>query len=70
MTNLSLLFACPCCGNKSFSEVNAYEICDFCGWEDDPIQRSDPEFEGGANIQSLSQARERWLAQQNQPRRR
>jgi hypothetical protein len=64
MTNVSQRYACPCCGNKTLSEVDVYEICDICGWEDDPTQRNDPEFEGGANNESLSQAREMWLSQQ------
>lgn len=30
------------------------------GWEDDPVQSSYPEFEGGANELSLNQARTSW----------
>ena len=51
---------CPCCQQHFFSERNAYEICPVCGWEDDPVQRRDPDFEGGANKLSLNQAREQY----------
>ena len=48
---------CPCCGQHYFSEQGAYEICPVCGWEDDPLQRKDPDFAGGANTLSLNDAR-------------
>lgn len=48
---------CPCCGQHYFTEKNAYEICPVCGWEDDPVQRRDPDFAGGANTLSLNEAR-------------
>ena len=48
---------CPCCGQHYFTEKNAYEICPVCGWEDDPVQRRDPDFAGGANACSLNEAR-------------
>lgn len=49
---------CPCCGRHRFEEVDFYEICPVCGWEDDPLQRDEPDYEGGANEMSLNQARE------------
>ena len=48
---------CPCCGQFVFEEKGAYEICPVCGWEDDPYQRRNPDFAGGANSLSLNQAR-------------
>lgn len=50
---------CPCCGYLTFTAEDAghYDICDVCFWEDDPIQAEDPDFEGGANVPSLNQAR-------------
>ncbi|MDQ0472436.1 CPCC family cysteine-rich protein [Labrys wisconsinensis] len=53
---------CPCCASASLSEEGAYEICPACGWEDDPVQRADPDYAGGANAPSLNQARQAWLA--------
>lgn len=48
---------CPCCGKYAFEEKGAYEICPVCGWEDDPYQRRNPDFAGGANTLSLNEAR-------------
>ncbi|MDO3617323.1 CPCC family cysteine-rich protein [Ralstonia pseudosolanacearum] len=52
---------CPCCEEKTLSERDGYEICPICLWEDDPIQSSDPLYEGGANGCSLVEARNRWV---------
>lgn len=48
---------CPCCNRYRLDEAGKYEICPICKWEDDPIQRANPDFEGGANKQSLNAAR-------------
>ena len=45
---------CPCC-NKSI--VSDYAFCKVCGWQNDPVQKENPDFAGGANIQSLNNAR-------------
>ncbi|NLJ72316.1 MAG: hypothetical protein GX333_04800 [Syntrophomonadaceae bacterium] len=48
---------CPCCQKKTLTEGSGlYEICPICGWEDDPVQRADPYFSGGANEMSLKEA--------------
>ena len=26
---------CPCCGFPTLEELNGYEICELCSWEDD-----------------------------------
>jgi hypothetical protein len=54
------LNACPCCGNKTLTERNNYEICEVYGWEDDDIQSDDPDFTDGANHISLNEARAAW----------
>ena len=54
------LIPCPCCGSKTLSESGVYEICDVCGWEDDPVQSANPNYAGGANKQSLNEARKAW----------
>lgn len=51
---------CPVCGKYEFEEEGSYDICEVCGWEDDSLQMSDPEYEGGANEMSLNQARAAW----------
>lgn len=53
-------YRCPVCGKHHFREIGAYEICPVCGWEDDPLQRREPDLEGGANSLSLNEARLRF----------
>jgi hypothetical protein len=55
-------FACPCCGYLTIAELGGYEICPVCGWEDDPVQAEDPLYGGGANEESLSEARANFVA--------
>lgn len=58
------LFPCPCCGVAEMSEPGCFEICDTCGWEDDPAQEGDLDLAGGANQLSLNQARVSWKGSQ------
>lgn len=53
-------YLCPCCGSRTLGELGSYELCDVCGWEDDPVQSADPEYAGGANGENLNSARKRW----------
>ncbi len=53
-------FLCPVCGASVAGESGTYEICDVCGWEDDPASRDDPAARGGANVGSLDDARRAW----------
>jgi len=47
---------CPCCGFKTLDEKpETFSVCQVCFWEDDPVQRDDPDYEGGANRVSLQQ---------------
>jgi len=52
-------FACPCCGYLTLPEPpgGTYDICPVCYWEDDPVQFRDPTYAGGANRESLEEAR-------------
>ncbi|MBE6136312.1 MAG: hypothetical protein E7181_03500 [Erysipelotrichaceae bacterium] len=44
---------CPVCGEYVFPNLNSYDICPVCGWEDDEV------FDGGgANGISLEEAKE------------
>lgn len=52
---------CACCGEESLPANSEFEICPVCGWEDDDIQNSDPQFEGGANDMCLEQARKAYF---------
>lgn len=54
------LYPCPCCSSRTLGALGSYEICDVCGWEDDPVQSADPDYAGGANHENLNSARRRW----------
>jgi hypothetical protein len=55
-------FACPCCGQLTLDEEppGTYDICRECGWEDDLVQFNDHDYRGGANSESLREARENY----------
>ncbi len=44
---------CACCG----AETEKHDICLNCGWQDDNVQNSDPDYRGGANKMSLNEAK-------------
>ena len=46
---------CKCCGKYTIDKDSIYDICSNCGWESDPIQEDNPNYEGGANELSLNQ---------------
>ncbi|GHA65671.1 membrane protein [Formosimonas limnophila] len=52
-------FPCPCCGYLVWDYPDGtFEICDICLWQDDPIQKNEPNYSGGANDVSLNKAKE------------
>lgn len=53
-----LRYTCPCCGYKTLDEpaIGTFDICELCDWEDDLVQNSDPDYEGGANGICLREA--------------
>lgn len=57
-------FPCPVCGYLTFDEEppGTYDVCAVCFWEDDEIQFRDPDYAGGANEVSLSDARKNFEA--------
>ena len=40
---------CPVCGKTIFEEDDSYDICEFCGWEDNAYQEDHPYTGGGPN---------------------
>lgn len=52
-------FPCPCCGYLTLDQEppGTFQICEVCNWEDDNVQYEATSFEGGANKESLIQAR-------------
>lgn len=48
---------CPVCEQHRYRYDDFFEVCPVCGWEDDGVQRDDPDYGGGANHMSVNQAR-------------
>ena len=40
---------CPVCGRTIFREYDSYDVCEFCGWEDNAYQEEHPYAGGGPN---------------------
>lgn len=59
-----VLHPCPCCGfrTRPDEEPGSYDICNTCGWEDDFVQYHEPDRRGGANAESLNEARAAFAA--------
>lgn len=51
---------CMCCGEDMIEERGSFEICETCGWEDDPLQSADPYLTGGANFYCLKEYQTIW----------
>ena len=51
---------CPVCQKYEFEDMGSFDICPFCGWEDDELQLKDPNYEGGANELSLNLYRQKY----------
>lgn len=48
---------CPCCESLTIEEPGGYDICLVCWWEDDELDREEPDGISGPNGLSLNQAR-------------
>jgi Cysteine-rich CPCC len=59
-----ILHPCPCCSFRTMREEwrGTYELCPVCNWEDDGVQYDDPDYRGGANEESLNEARAAFFA--------
>jgi hypothetical protein len=57
--SMPILHPCPCCGFRTLAEEErgSYALCPVCGWEDDRLQHDDPDYAGGANVESLNEKR-------------
>lgn len=54
-------YHCSCCNYRTLDDgPGCFDICPVCYWEDDYIQRDDPNYRGGANDISLNEARENY----------
>ncbi len=57
---LAGVHACAVCGQACEGEVDDHTGCDNCGWESNSMQEDEPDYRGGANDVSLSDARENY----------
>ncbi|MBQ8908743.1 MAG: hypothetical protein IJY90_00420 [Clostridia bacterium] len=57
-------YKCKVCGMGNIEQ--SYDICQFCGWEDDDIQNEQPDYMGGANHMSLNQYKKFWKENKEQ----
>jgi len=60
---MNKIYTCPCCGEKTLPDIGEFDICNICKWQDDPLQRDDPNDDMGANTQSLNQYQAIWRQQ-------
>ena len=62
---IDLLLKCPCCGYCTLSELyckeagTGYDICRFCGWEDDGTIETDKDIYKSINKGSMSDYRKK-----------
>lgn len=53
-------YQCSCCQYYTLQEESD-DICPVCAWQEDIVQREDPDFTGGPNLGiSLNQARKNY----------
>lgn len=52
---------CPVCGEIETPNPGNFEICEVCEWQDDPLQREDPNDKDGPNGGlSLKEYKKQW----------
>lgn len=54
-------YKCPCCGALTLDEERAWDICELCWWEDEPLQFDKPDYSGGANKLSLNDSKKEFF---------
>ena len=53
---------CPVCEKYEFDSYGEYDLCQVCGWFDDPLQREELNYSRGNNDLSLNEYKKKWKA--------
>ena len=53
---------CPVCEKHEFDAWGDFDVCPICGWENDGVQMNNHNLSGGANPESVNEARKIYQA--------
>jgi hypothetical protein len=54
------MIKCPICGQYDFEEIDDFDACDICHWQNDDLQMKDSNYWGGANDLNLNNYKAEW----------
>ena len=57
MNKEDFIYGRQMCACFNGTEVDFYDICDVCGWQNDLLQNKKADYKGGVNEMSLNEAK-------------